>query len=384
MLHTILNRTDVYLESHRYSDALSDYQRAANLLCTPTQRVRALIGIAKTTYRLTPKSAEEDWLKVESLVAELGWGEGFAYGLIKLSLGVLTDDPARIAISTGILYKQELAAWLVGGRSWVQWINKPSYIHIAGTKGKGTTCLYTENLIRTHNHRAGKASKVGCLTSPHVTTVRERIRLNAQPITEESFAFHFWTLWEKMRSAEPPVRPHVVLPPMLGYPGFVALLAFHIFAEEAVDVAILERGMGGETDSTNVITSPIATGITELGLDHTNRLGNKLESIAWHKSGIFKPGVPAFSVPQREAAARVLRDRAREKGVELHFVDDTFLTDNHIKIAPNERFQRHNASLALTLAGAYVKSLSTQSYVGPEDAHCLEQTSLPAKFEVMT
>ncbi|KAK1088598.1 Folylpolyglutamate synthetase [Friedmanniomyces endolithicus] len=247
--------------------------------------------------------------------------------------------------------RQKISAWLeILGLD----INRSCYIHVAGTKGKGTTCLYTENLIQTYNQKVGIASKVGCLTSSHVTTVRERILVDAQPITEESFTFHFWTLWKNMRPAEPTVRLHAASPPMPGYPGFITLLAFHIFVEEAVGVVILETGMGGETDSTNVITSPMATGITELGLDHTNRLGNKLESIAWHKSGIFKPDAPAFSVPQQEAAARILRGRACEKSVELHFVDKTFISNNHITIAPNEKFQRHNASLALALAGVYV------------------------------
>ncbi|KAK4903968.1 hypothetical protein LTR49_026493 [Elasticomyces elasticus] len=186
-----------------------------------------------------------------------------------------------------------------------------------------------------------------------------------------------------MRPAEHAERIHAAPPPMPGYAGFITLLAFHIFAEEAVDVAVLETGMGGETDSTNVITSSMATGITELGLDHTNRLGDNLESIAWHESGIFRPGVPAFSVLQQEAAARVLRDRADEKSVELCIIDETFITDNHITIAPDEHFQRRNASLALALAGEYVNSLSP-SYIGPEVVRCLERTSLPTKFEMIT
>ncbi|TKA70455.1 hypothetical protein B0A55_10467 [Friedmanniomyces simplex] len=98
LLHTTLNRADTHFKHHRYDDALADYQSAAE------------------------QSAEEDWLKVESLVAGLEWREGFAFGLIKLSLGVLTDDLLRMEHGTRVLKRQGLAAWLVGGPPWVEWV----------------------------------------------------------------------------------------------------------------------------------------------------------------------------------------------------------------------------------------------------------------------
>ncbi|KAK1040765.1 Folylpolyglutamate synthetase, partial [Friedmanniomyces endolithicus] len=284
--------------------------------------------------------------------------------------------------NTALNPREKISAWL---ETLNLDISKPHYIHIAGTKGKGTTCLYTENLLQTYNHRDGRKSKIGCLTSPHVMTVRERIRINSHPLTEDSFASHFWTLWCQMCPGASAERVETSSPPMPGYPGFITLLAFHVFSEEAVDVAILETGMGGETDSTNAITSPIATGITELGLDHMNRLGNSIESIAWHKAGIFKPSVPAFSVPQKEAAATMLKRRATEKGVELQFIDDSVIVSNNITLVPDEQFQRHNASLALALAEVYIARLTTtSSYVTRAIARCLEQTELPAKFETIT
>jgi len=254
---------------------------------------------------------------------------------------------------------------------------------VAGTKGKGTTCLYTENIIQTYSQRHGRKNKIGCLTSPHITSVRERIRIDSQPVSEHCFAAHFWSLWKELCPDEPATRSRGTTPPLPGYPGFITLLAFHIFNEEAVDLAILETGMGGETDSTNVVTSPVATGIAELGLDHVNRLGDTLEQIAWHKGGIFKFGVPAFSVPQKEAAVKVLQQRANEKNTELQFVDNTFLSNNCIDVVPNEEFQRSNASLALALAGEYLKRLTPPGRIDSDIARCVERTELPAKFEII-
>lgn len=165
------------------------------------------------------------------------------------------------------------------------------------------------------------------------------------------------------------------------YPGFLTLLAFYVFSQEAVDVAILETGMGGETDSTNALTSPVATGITEIGLDHVHRLGSTLEQISWHKAGILKPRVPAFSVPQAAVVEAVLRKRAEEKCTDIHFVDDNFITINGLKLKPDYAFQRYNAALALQLAETYLSGSSSPRHITVQAANCLERTSLPGRFE---
>lgn len=105
-------------------------------------------------------------------------------------------------------------------------------------------------------------------------------------------------------------RPDLPVP---GYPGFLALLGIYIFIQEEVDVVILETGMGGERDSTNVFPRPVATGIATIALDHTQVLGNTVEEIAWHKAGIFKPRCLAGAVVQDEGILKVLRSRAEEK-----------------------------------------------------------------------
>ena len=182
---------------------------------------------------------------------------------------------------------------------------------------------------------------------------------------------------------DPSAAPVAAVPPMPGYPAFITLLAFYIFNVEKVDLAILETGMGEETDSTNVVVAPVATGISELGLDHVNKLGNSIESIAWHKSGIFKAGVAAFSVTQSETATEMLKERAGEKRTKVEFVDDEFLVSSAIKVVPNVAFQRSNASLALALVGAYAKQTISPGRITSNIAQCLEHTELPAKFEVV-
>lgn len=264
-------------------------------------------------------------------------------------------------------------------------MSRVKYIHVAGTKGKGTVCLYTEHLIRTYQSRNGMdsmAGRVGCLTSPHLSSIRERIRIDGAPITEASFAKYFWRLWDLMQSDEH-MTHHSTSPPMPGYPSFITLLAFYIFASESVQLAIIETGIGGEKDSTNALSHPIATGVTELGLDHVNKLGNTLESIAWHKGGIFKRGSPAFSVPQASAAAAVLQQRAIEKNVSLGFIDDSTLVRSRVEVVPNAPFQRLNASLAVALFGAYLESSSPGRQIEPDEIRCLADTELPGKFELI-
>lgn len=161
------------------------------------------------------------------------------------------------------------------------------------------------------------------------------------------------------------------------YPGFLVLLALYIFGEEKVDIAVIETGTGGEFDSTNILSSPVATGITEIGLDHLKTLGENLESIAWHKAGIFKADVPAYSVPQDPAATVVLQRRATEKVTNLTFVDEL-----PVKVSPNAPFQRYNASLALALVKEYASFVGTEP-VTADTARCVEKTELPAKFEAI-
>ncbi|NXG84416.1 FOLC protein, partial [Stercorarius parasiticus] len=147
-------------------------------------------------------------------------------------------------------------------------------------------------------------------SSPHLVQVRERIRINGQPISKELFSKYFWLVYNRLEETKDP--EHASMP---AYFRFLTIMAFHVFLQEKVDLAVVEVGIGGAYDCTNIIRAPVVCGISSLGIDHTSILGDTMEKIAWQKGGIFKPGVPAFTVAQPERPLEVLRDRAQEREV---------------------------------------------------------------------
>ncbi|KAG5648933.1 hypothetical protein DXG03_000282 [Asterophora parasitica] len=144
---------------------------------------------------------------------------------------------------------------------------------------------------------------------------------------------------------------------MPGYFRFVTLLAFHAFLSLKVDATVLEVGVGGTYDSTNIVPRPVVTGVTALGIDHVAVLGKTLQDIAWQKSGIFKEGVPAFTVVQPEEGLRVLEQRANE----LKASEFTILPPEHglsdIELGLAGAHQKQNAALAVELARRPVRVL---------------------------
>lgn len=225
-------------------------------------------------------------------------------------------------------------------------LDKLNIIHVAGTKGKGTTCAFVNSILDQHRQKYSVPKKIGLYTSPHLISVKERIQINSEPIAEDAFARYFFEVWNALElSAESEGRDPKVKPV---YFRFLTLLSWHVFLKEAVDVAIYEVGVGGAWDSTNVVERPSVTGITSLGIDHVAALGDTLAKISWHKAGIFKYGTPAFSVHQAPEATEVLVERAAEIGVDLRFVDIDPLISK-VKVTPNADYQRGNISLAIAL-----------------------------------
>ena len=161
-------------------------------------------------------------------------------------------------------------------------------------------------------------------------------------------------------------------------------MAFHTFLKEGVDTAIIECGMGGEYDSTNILQAPTVTGITSLGIDHTAMLGDTIEEIAWHKAGIMKSHIPCYTSPQLPKALKVLEDRAVERNTNLQVVD-RHPQINGVKLGLAADFQKSNASLAIALASAHLLSLGHEVFTNPfpkEFVRGLEQVRWPGRCDI--
>ncbi|XP_069121229.1 folylpolyglutamate synthase, mitochondrial-like isoform X3 [Argopecten irradians] len=226
-------------------------------------------------------------------------------------------------------------------------IDSLNVIHVSGTKGKGSTCAFTESILRQYGYNTGFFS------SPHLVEVRERFRINGTPLSREKFAHYFWDVYHKLEASK---QQHNGAMP--AYFAFCTIMAFHVFLQEKIDVAIVEVGIGGQYDSTNLIQKPVVCGVTSLGLDHTSILGNTIEQIAWHKAGIFKPGVPAFTVPQVSPALQVIKDRAQEIGCPIHKIlpmQDLDIQGRTLELGIAGTMQKVNAALAMQLSKTWLE-----------------------------
>ena len=182
-------------------------------------------------------------------------------------------------------------------------------IHVAGTNGKGSSLATAEALLR------GRGLRVGKYTSPHLVDFRERILVDRVPISAEAvLAF---------------IERRTPLVEELGATFFEATtaMAFHAFAEADVDVALIETGLGGRLDSTNVV-DPIAAGVTSIGWDHMEYLGHTLEAIAGEKAGIFKRGRPAIIGESSADIRELLRERAEKAGASAMVVAEEVMVED--------------------------------------------------------
>lgn len=176
-------------------------------------------------------------------------------------------------------------------------------IHVTGTKGKGSVSAMCASVLQ------AAGLKVALYSSPHLQDFRERFRINNTLIAPEAFA----ALVDR-------IKPLVAQIPGLTWFEVVTSIGFEYFAQQAVDVAVIEVGLGGRLDATNILQKPLVSVITSLSYDHMYLLGNTLAEIAFEKGGIIKAGVPVVSAPQHAEGREVIEHIAAERGAPLTLV----------------------------------------------------------------
>lgn len=259
-------------------------------------------------------------------------------------------------------------------------------LHIAGSKGKGSVSAFCAAALQAGGYA------VGLYTSPHLKDYEERIQVNGEAIPREA-------LVELVEA----IRPHVAAIPRLTTFEITTALAFWYFARRGVDVAVIEVGLGGRLDATNVI-APAVTVITTLLLEHTAILGDTLPQIAAEKGGIIKPGVPLVVAPQPDSALEVLKALAAERGAPLYRlgVDYEFrpltasLDGQSFQVWPRDSVAA-SQTLTIPLLGAHQVENAALAYAALDlvDRHAglrlspqavrwgFAHTAWPARFEVL-
>ncbi|MFI7597311.1 bifunctional folylpolyglutamate synthase/dihydrofolate synthase [Actinoplanes sp. NPDC049681] len=177
-------------------------------------------------------------------------------------------------------------------------------IHLTGTNGKTSTARMIDSLLRAHGLHTGR------YTSPHLETVRERISLDGEPVSEERLV----TTYDEVAPVAELIDKRAREP--LTYFDMTTAMAYAAFADAPVDIAVVEVGLGGEEDATNVIEAGVCV-ITPIGLDHTEWLGDTIEDIAWAKAGIIHQGATVITAVQTEEAMRPLLERCAQVGATL-------------------------------------------------------------------
>ncbi|WP_018466850.1 bifunctional folylpolyglutamate synthase/dihydrofolate synthase [Calidithermus timidus] len=266
-------------------------------------------------------------------------------------------------------------------------------VHVAGTNGKGSTTVFIASVLREAGYRTG------CYLSPHLFDFRERIQVNGVLIPPEAFARQV----ERLK----PVVEALAQDERYGQTTEFELItaaAFGHFAEEGVEVAVLEVGLGGRLDATNVIPPPLVAVISSIGLDHQELLGHSLRQIALEKAGILKPGVPVVTGVTQGEALEAIEEVARQQGCPLHRVEPAaqrradgyayYASDARglsiwlpeapligLRLALQGHFQHANAAVA----AAALNRLRKQGLAIPEEAlrQGLERARLPGRFQVL-
>ena len=251
-------------------------------------------------------------------------------------------------------------------------------LHVTGTNGKGSTIAFLRQLLMAH----GK--KVGTFTSPHMISIHDRICIGDQPISDEDFT----RIGQQVQQME---QTLLQTQDQLSYFEIICLMAFLYFKEQGVDVVLLEVGIGGLLDTTNVVTGEIAV-ITSIGLDHQETLGGTVAAIAQQKAGIFKKGKKAVVGPLSDEVVAVCQEKAKELAVDLHaFEKDFGLEQDHFwnesvelvlpSLGLKGDYQRENATVALEAFFLYMEGLD-QEVDMDQVKLALQETRWPGRLEL--
>ncbi len=251
------------------------------------------------------------------------------------------------------------------------------FIHVAGTNGKGSICAMTERILREAGYRTG------FYPSPEIETFTERIRVNGEYIPEADLT----------RIAEIVAREADAMEDHPSQFELVTAIGLVYFAERKCDFTVLEVGMGGALDSTNVIDAPEVAVLTNIGLDHTDYLGDTIEKIAATKCGIIKPGSSVVSYASEPAAMKVIREVCAEKGDRLYESPSPEPLSHDLG---GQRFRCGGQEYELALLGAHqlrnaaavlavVEALRDRGYTIPEEAvrKGFAKVEWPVRFEVL-
>lgn len=246
------------------------------------------------------------------------------------------------------------------------------FIHIAGTNGKGSTAAMTAEILK----KSGL--KTGLFTSPYLEVFNERIRINGENIADNDLAEYVTKVKNRMEENNALVSEF----------AFITAVSFLYFYEKQCDIVVLEVGMGGKLDATNVIDSSLVSVICKIGLDHTQYLGNTIEEIAKEKCGIMRDGGTTVSYPNNDVK-NIIEEYAKSKNISLTFADKSEPTENGFIYKNKEyplslkgTYQPQNAAVVIEI----INALNKQGFdITDEDiSYGLSHTLWPARFEFVS
>lgn len=258
------------------------------------------------------------------------------------------------------------------------------FVHVAGTNGKGSVCAYLASVLQAAGY------KVGLFTSPFILCFEERIRVNGENIRAEELARAVQAVRPAVEAVEADTGDHPTEFELM------AAVAFEHFRAVGCDIVVLEVGLGGRLDATNVIDASEASVICRIGLDHTDLLGDTLGAIAGEKAGIVKPGCPVASWPQEREAMAIIEAVAAERGCELVVPDFSQLAVEPLAGAALRRFSWQGQEFETRLLGSYqpfnaalaletVRVLRGRGWDIPEEAEVagIASARWPGRFEMV-